>query len=248
MPVIGYDRRYTVQEYLHESVQNYLHETVQNYLVTPQSDWTEDTWDHDVALATMRQAIRGSKPKTQARTRNSHAPRTTVHMPKPKRERDSRSNFEQAIYGVLTTLLPRTLNDLRKTDQITVAPSHDQLASLAYVWTDQQFHDNFSSGFISHEWLDRASDKVAAFVLETWNPEWIKERQRSGSMGGSEGRRTAKWTVEMLEGIEPLNWREVAAELKCSRSKAFDLIKEWNARPQEELRRGLDALLVGEDL
>lgn len=248
MPVIGYNHRYPVQDYLHEGIQDYLHETVQNYLVTPQSDWTENTWDHDLALETMRKAVRGAKPKAQARTRNSHAPRTTLRMPKPKRERDSRSNFEQAIYSVLTTLLPRTLNDLRKADHITAAPTLDQLAALAYVWADDQFEEDFSSGFISTDWLDRASDKVAAFVLETWDADWIKERQRSGSKGGSTGRRSAKYTLDMLEGIEPLNWRQVVAELKCSRSIAFDLIKQWNARPEQELDRKMTALLRGDDL
>lgn len=138
-------------------------------------------------------------------------------MVTPHHRRDMRTPMFDLVNGHLRNLARRTLNDRLKRGEPWARERELTEALRAYVLTECRhviYHHDYgeqrASARVRRAYLDgdRAVDAVSAsaarYVLATWTPTYMRERQERGRVGGSNGKRTPTWTNADLDALAKL--------------------------------------------
>lgn len=86
-----------------------------------------------------------------------------------------------------------------------------------------------TTGVVTISQVSRMVETATRTAWRDYEPGWLARRREAAAEGGRTSRRGPTWTLADLEGIADLKPAEIAARLGCSRSKAYELVKEWKA-------------------
>jgi hypothetical protein len=196
----------------------------QSKVIYPQGR-SSSSWDHGTAMEYMDQALR----PTRSRARVTRPRQTDRLMSKT-----GRSRFETQAHTAVGRVLTRALNDMTKAGIITTAPSSDDIVDLILswvpTWLDYVGEPDEARGasLLPYRWLEATAREHSAWIeAGGWERQWVLDRVAMGRRGGKNGTRGAKFTVDVVDALQPATYRDVMDGLGCKETTAKTLLKQW---------------------
>jgi hypothetical protein len=144
--------------------------------------------------------------------------RSKHRFPYPRKN----SDFTKQIYSYLVKTGLSDLNLCVHTYGMTVpelAELADFYLEVVYSRGSRHIHGGKDAsnvkilGGITFDNAERVARDAAAFVLDTWDPDYTPRRQREGRKGGTASRRGPKYHHDLLTGLEGLTAKQQSAAL-----------------------------------